>query len=82
MSKQTEASFEKKIKELETLIEKLNSGDAGLEEALGLYEKGVKLLKECHATLDAAEKKLELLTQKDGKPALQETDPKIIQEPE
>ena len=53
--------FEKSIKELEETVAKLESGDTTLSESLELFEKGIKLAKECNDALDKAEKKVSVL---------------------
>ncbi|MDD6734820.1 MAG: exodeoxyribonuclease VII small subunit [Clostridiales bacterium] len=53
--------FEKSIKELEEIVAKLESGDTTLDESLELFEKGIKLSKECNQMLDKAEKKVSVL---------------------
>ena len=53
--------FEKSIKELEEIVSKLENGDASLSESLELFEKGIKLAKECNKMLDEAEKKVSVL---------------------
>lgn len=53
--------FEKSIKELEEVVNKLESGDATLSESLELFEKGIKLAKDCNKMLDEAEKKVSVL---------------------
>lgn len=58
---QEPASFEEALKELEGIVKKLETGDAKLEEALGLFERGVKLSKYCSQKLEEAEKKIEML---------------------
>ena len=60
-------NFEKSIEKLEKIVEKLEKGDLGLDEMLDLFEKGVKLSKECASILDAADKKVNILIKgKDG----------------
>ena len=54
-------SFESSLKELETIVEKLEKGDLNLEESLKLYEKGIQLITYCSSQLEAAEKKIEIL---------------------
>ena len=53
--------FEESIKELEEVVNKLESGDASLSESLELFEKGIKLAKTCNKMLDEAEKKVSVL---------------------
>jgi exodeoxyribonuclease VII small subunit len=52
-------SFEQALKELESIVSKLESGDAALEEAITLYERGDKLRAQCAARLDAAQMRIE-----------------------
>lgn len=56
-----ELSFEKAYEELETIADKLNSGDVSLEEALKLYEEGIKLSTLCSKALENAKQKIETL---------------------
>jgi exodeoxyribonuclease VII small subunit len=58
---QEPASFELALKELEGIVKQLETGEAKLEEALQLFERGVKLTKYCSQKLDEAEKKIEML---------------------
>jgi len=58
---QEPVSFEIALKELEGIVKQLETGEAKLEEALELFERGVKLTKFCSQKLDEAEKKIELL---------------------
>lgn len=54
-------SFENSMKELEAVVEKLESGDVTLEEALACFENGIKLSNACRKMLDEAEKKVSVL---------------------
>ena len=53
--------FEKKLEELENIVEKLGSGELSLEASLKLFEKGVKLSRECSEQLSQSEKKVQEL---------------------
>jgi exodeoxyribonuclease VII small subunit len=53
--------FEGAIAELETIVRKLEEGDLALEQSLELYERGVRLSRYCHARLEAAERRIEVL---------------------
>ncbi len=53
--------FEAAIAELESIVKKLEEGDLALEQSLKLYERGVELSRFCHARLEAAERRIELL---------------------
>ncbi|MEM8495564.1 MAG: exodeoxyribonuclease VII small subunit [Planctomycetota bacterium] len=58
-------SFESALAELETLIERVESGEIGLEEAIAQYERGSALVKRCRSVLDVAEKRIAELTAAD-----------------
>ena len=67
MAKKPAASvggLEKSLKELEALVERLESGDLPLEEALKQFEHGVKLTRACQTILKDAEQKVEILLKK------------------
>ena len=54
--------FEGAIAELESIVKKLEEGDLPLEQSLALYERGVQLSRFCHARLEDAERRIEILT--------------------
>ncbi len=56
--------FEAAITELETIVKKLEEGDQALEASLQLYERGVQLSRFCHAQLEQAEKRIEILNER------------------
>lgn len=56
-----ELGFDAVVARLRAVVERLEAGQLGLEEALAVYEEGVTLTRRGHALLDAAEKKVELL---------------------
>ena len=56
-------TFEEQIAELEEIVKKLENGDAPLDEAVGLFEQGVKLSVKCHEELEKAEQKIKILTE-------------------
>jgi exodeoxyribonuclease VII small subunit len=58
--------FETSLKELETLVEKMEQGDLSLEESLRHFERGVQLSRSCQQALKEAEQKVEILMQKHG----------------
>jgi exodeoxyribonuclease VII small subunit len=53
--------FEAAIGELEGIVKKLEDGDLPLEKSLELYERGVQLSRFCHARLEEAERRIEVL---------------------
>jgi exodeoxyribonuclease VII small subunit len=60
----TTKDFESAIHELETIVKTLEEGDLTLERSLALYERGVQLSRYCHAQLEDAERKIEILTER------------------
>ena len=65
-SSPTNLSFEDAVEQLETLIEQIESGEVGLEEALQRYEDGAKLIQHCRSVLGRAEKRIAELTIEPG----------------
>ena len=55
---QKNRSFEEALSALENRVRKLEAGELPLEEALGLFEEGIELTRECHEKLDAADQKI------------------------
>lgn len=51
-------SFEDAMDQLETIVQRLEEGDIPLEEALAIYQNGMKLSKLCHDKLKNAEEQL------------------------
>ena len=58
--------FESSIKSLELIVDKLNDSNTSLEESLELFEKGIKLSKDCTKTLENARQRIILLTEKEN----------------
>lgn len=54
-------SFEDAMKRLEEIAEKLENGQASLDESLALYEEGIALVRHCTGKLDTAEQKIRTL---------------------
>ncbi|MBI4981942.1 MAG: exodeoxyribonuclease VII small subunit [Candidatus Omnitrophica bacterium] len=72
-------SFEEDLKRLQKIVEELSGGKLTLGESLKKYEEGVKLAQSCSATLNDAQRKVELLMKNNGKYNLdkfEETDSK------
>jgi exodeoxyribonuclease VII small subunit len=61
-----EQCFEDSLKELETIVAKLEGGKLGLEESLEQYERGVAHLKQCYQQLRHAERRIELVSNLDA----------------
>jgi exodeoxyribonuclease VII small subunit len=64
MSDTSIKDFEAAIAELETVVKRLEEGELSLEQSLALYERGVTLSKFCHARLEDAERRIELLNER------------------
>lgn len=56
--------FESAIAELDTIVKTLEDGDLPLERSLELFERGVQLSRFCHARLEAAERRIEILNER------------------
>ena len=54
-------NFEEKMKSLEGITAELSKENINLDDALKLYEQGVKLVRECNEKLTAAERKIKIL---------------------
>ena len=54
-------NYEQAFGELETVVERLGTGDLPLEEALALFEQGQALATRCNELLEQAELKLRQL---------------------
>ena len=57
----TENTFEASLAELEEIVVRLEDGDLPLETSLELFEKGIKLSRECRERLTKAERRIEIL---------------------
>ncbi len=77
-------NFEEAVKRLEEILERMNSGQASLDESLSLFEEADKLITYCNRRLQEAERKIETLIKNrnnelilgsDQKPATQEFTP-------
>jgi exodeoxyribonuclease VII small subunit len=53
--------FEKSLAELETLVERLESGELSLDESLRQFQRGVELTRHCRGVLERAQQTVEQL---------------------
>jgi exodeoxyribonuclease VII small subunit len=60
----SEPSFEDAQRELETIVQRLESGEASLDEAIALWERGEELYRLCSARLDTAQGRIEELARR------------------
>lgn len=63
---QAEQTFEAVLARLEEIVTQLETGEVALEEAMTLYEEGVRLSALCQAKLTAAEQKMDEILELDG----------------
>ena len=57
-------TYEEAEQELQAIVERLERGEAGLDEALKLWERGEELYRFCAGQLEAAEGKIEELAKR------------------
>ena len=63
-------SFEDALKELETIVDRLEKGDVELEASISIYERGEALRAHCDKLLRSAEARVEKITlNQDGAPS-------------
>ncbi len=75
-----EKPFETSLAELEEIVAKLEDGDLPLEKSLDLFEKGIKLSRECRDRLSNAERRIEILMKEaDGTLATREFEPDNVE---
>ena len=67
MSKAKENNFEANLKKLEVIVDKLESGDVGLEKSVQLYEEGMKIKKLCDKKLKDIEMQIKKIKIEDNK---------------
>lgn len=61
------AKFEDCLQRLEVIVNELEKGDVSLDQALQLFDEGVKLSDSCRKELEEAEGKIEILLRRNGK---------------
>ena len=67
MSKEKDNNFEANLKKLEVIVEKLESGEIGLEESVKLYEEGMKIKKICDKKLKDIEMQIKKIKIEDNR---------------
>ena len=60
-------NFEKALEELENIVQRLEDTDMTLDEAMALFEDGIKLSHFCTKKLEEAEKKVQILIRDENK---------------
>jgi len=67
VKKEKNQTFEDALSRLETLVEKMESGDGTLEQSLDWFDEGMRLIKSCRQELESAEQKVkELIKNSEG----------------
>jgi exodeoxyribonuclease VII small subunit len=61
-------SFEQAIKELTSIVQRIEQGEIPLENSLQQYERGMALIKHCRTILQKAEKRIEKISELNEKP--------------
>jgi len=56
-------SFEEAIKELTSIVSKIEQGQIPLQDSLEQYERGMALIKHCRGILQQAEKRIEKISE-------------------
>jgi exodeoxyribonuclease VII small subunit len=76
MPRAKSSEFEKAFQELEAIVQRLESEELPLDEALQLFEKGIRLSRFCNQKLEEIEKKIELiLADSKGQPVTEPFEP-------
>lgn len=63
------------MRDLEEIVERLETGDLPLEESLAAFERGIVLTRSCQTALKEAEQKVQILLKKAGEPVLDDFNP-------
>ncbi len=71
-------SFEDALRELVSIVEKLEAGQLPLNENITLYERGQKLTTHCNQLLDNAEVQVRTITDNDSTDITNDTDLKLF----
>lgn len=58
-------NFEKKLQQINQIVEQMERQETGLEQSLKLYEQGIKLTRECQQIIDQAEQKITKLMEQE-----------------
>jgi exodeoxyribonuclease VII small subunit len=66
--------LEQSLQELEGLVQQMESGDLSLEESLKSFEKGIKITRSCQQALDSAQRKVQVLIEKNASSELKDFD--------
>lgn len=70
--KDTELDFESSLETLESLVERMESGELSLEDSLSAFEQGIQLTKNYQKALKEAEQRVKILIEQNGSEELQD----------
>jgi len=70
-------SFEENLEQLNESVKSLEEGELPLKETLEKFEDGLKLSKLCSEELETAQKKIEKIIEKNGKPTTEPFEEKV-----
>ena len=68
------AEFEASLEALEALVARMESGELGLEQSLGEFQRGMELVNRCQRALDDAQRRIEALAQEPPSDASAQSD--------
>ena len=60
------ADFERRLADLESVVERLEQGELSLSESVRLFEEGMKLSESCRQELEEAEGRIQILIERAG----------------
>ena len=66
MTKEKEKTFEEKLKELESIVNELESGEIDLDSSIDKYTNAMKLVKECDDKLKKVEEQVNKIVTENG----------------
>ncbi|OPX59377.1 MAG: exodeoxyribonuclease VII small subunit [Methanomassiliicoccales archaeon PtaB.Bin134] len=67
-------SYEEAIRELESLVKRLEKGDLDLESSLALYERAAVLKRRCQTILDDSERRVQAILEEEGQLSIKDFD--------
>ena len=70
--KDTKPDFEHSLATLESLVERMESGELSLEDSLSAFEQGIQLTKSCQQALKDAEQRVRILIEQNGSETLKD----------
>lgn len=59
-------TIEESIKELDLIVQRLESREISLEDSFVMYQKGMELLRQCSGKIDTVEKKMLKINENGG----------------